>query len=191
MAFQNLQKIIEELRQNNDLSEIDTPVSPELEMSEIADRFASIENGKALLFNDSGTDFPVLMNLFGGESRANRLLRIKGAYSYESKTNELFKLMEDKPKIGLGLLRKLKPVKHIFPKRKGGKGACQKIIYNNPDLGILPVLKSWPHDGGPFLTLPLVHTIDPDTGEQNTGMYRMQIFDSKTTGMHWHRHKGG
>lgn len=191
MTFQSLGEIIEELRRNNDLSKIHTFVSPDLEMSEIADRFASIENGKAILFNENGTDFPVLMNLFGGEKRTNSLLKIHGADSYDSKTEDLFRLMEEKPKIGLGLLRKLKPVKSIFPKRKRRKGACQKIIHRNPDLGILPVLKSWPHDGGPFLTLPLVHTIDPDTGEQNTGMYRMQIFDSKTTGMHWHRHKGG
>lgn len=191
MAFQNLQKIIENLRQKGDLNEIDSFVSPKLEMSEIADRFASAENGKALLFNENGSEFPVLMNLFGGESRTNQLLKIKGKDSYESKTNDLFKLMQEKPKIGLRLLRKLKTVKHIFPKRKRGKGACQKIIHDEPDLSILPVTKSWPHDGGSFLTLPLVHTIDPDTGEQNTGMYRLQIFDSKSTGMHWHRHKGG
>ncbi|MPM29644.1 3-octaprenyl-4-hydroxybenzoate carboxy-lyase [bioreactor metagenome] len=66
-----------------------------------------------------------------------------------------------------------------------------KIVQPEPDLNLLPVIKCWPYDGGRFLTLPLVHTIDPETGQQNTGMYRMQVFDGKTTGMHWHRHKGG
>lgn len=61
----------------------------------------------------------------------------------------------------------------------------------NPDLSLLPVLKCWPHDGGPFITLPVVHTKSPVSGEVNAGMYRMQIFDGQTTGMHWHRHKTG
>ena len=78
-----------------------------------------------------------------------------------------------------------------LPSRIRGKGTCQQVIHKDPDLGILPVLKCWPHDGGRFITLPMVHTIHPETGKTNVGMYRMQILDKNTTAMHWQRHKTG
>ena len=79
----------------------------------------------------------------------------------------------------------------VFPWKLPVKGACQEVIELDPDLSTIPVLKCWPDDGGKFITLPLVMTKDPDTGVQNTGMYRMQIYDKNTTGMHWHWHKDG
>lgn len=191
MAFHSLSEIIEKLRQDKDLHEINTSVSPELEMSEIADRFASESKSKALLFKNNGSDFPVLMNLFGQEDRCAHLLNTSGEGSYTERIDKLFDLMQKKPSFGFKLLKQLGSLKNIFPKRVKRKGRCQKYIYRDPDLSILPILKSWPHDGGAFITLPLVHSIDPLSKEQNIGMYRMQIFDSKSTGMHWHRHKGG
>ena len=78
-----------------------------------------------------------------------------------------------------------------LPARKFGRGACQQIVHKIPDLDILPVLKCWPHDGGRFITLPMVHTMHPETGKTNVGMYRMQVLDKNTTAMHWQRHKTG
>ena len=89
------------------------------------------------------------------------------------------------------LLPSLKEIASWMPVEKSGKGECQQNIILKPDLSILPVLKCWPDDGGRFVTLPLVHTIDPLTGIRNVGMYRMQVFSKNTTGMHWHRHKTG
>jgi 4-hydroxy-3-polyprenylbenzoate decarboxylase len=79
----------------------------------------------------------------------------------------------------------------LMPSRSRKRGICQQVIDKNPDLGILPVLKCWPYDGGRFITLPVVHTIHPETGNTNAGMYRMQILDKNTTAMHWQRHKTG
>ena len=91
----------------------------------------------------------------------------------------------------IGLLPKLKRFGSWMPKKLKGRGRCQDVVMGNPDLGKLPVLKCWPHDGGPFITLPLVHTIDPDNGRPNLGMYRLQVMGPQTTGMHWHMHKTG
>ena len=92
----------------------------------------------------------------------------------------------------LKLLPKLARMANIFPKEVGA-GACQDVVLtgDDVDLSIMPVLTTWPGDAGPFITLPGVITKNPETGKRNLGMYRMQVFDKKTTGMHWHRHKGG
>jgi 4-hydroxy-3-polyprenylbenzoate decarboxylase len=92
---------------------------------------------------------------------------------------------------------KIKALPHFIkfagymPVRKKGRGRCQQVVISKPDLGILPVLKCWPHDAGRFVTLPMVHTVHPETGKMNVGMYRMQILDKNTTAMHWQRHKTG
>jgi len=78
-----------------------------------------------------------------------------------------------------------------FPPAEVSKGACQEVVEKDPDLTTLPVLKCWPQDGGRFITFPLVYTQDPETGIRNIGMYRMQVYDGKTTGMHWQVHHGG
>ena len=88
-------------------------------------------------------------------------------------------------------LPKLSRMASVFPIKLPTKGACQEVINHDPDLNELPILKCWPEDGGKFITLPLVTTIDPETGIQNMGMYRMQVYDKNTTGMHWHWHKDG
>ncbi len=78
-----------------------------------------------------------------------------------------------------------------FPPVEVSKGACQEVVEKDPDLSTLPVLKCWPQDGGRFITLPLVYTQDPETGVRNIGMYRIQIYDKQTTGMHWQVHHHG
>jgi len=89
----------------------------------------------------------------------------------------------------LSLLGELKEISRWMPKKLNKRGVCQEVIMKDADLTKLPVLTCWPHDGGPFITLPAVHTICPDSGITNVGMYRMQVYDINTTGMHWHLHK--
>ena len=111
--------------------------------------------------------------------------------------NELDRLLAGMPGSGASFLKRLAGIPlllriaTLMPTRSRRRGRCQKVIHRDPDLSILPVLKCWPHDGGRFITLPIVHTIHPDTGKPNAGMYRMQILDRNTTAMHWQRHKTG
>jgi 4-hydroxy-3-polyprenylbenzoate decarboxylase len=104
----------------------------------------------------------------------------------------LFKLLSA-PKEGmldkLKMLPKLSQFASWMPKVKSGRGECQEIVMKDPDITKLPVITCWPKDGGPFVTLPVIHTKDPNNGIRNVGMYRMQIFGSTLTGMHWHKHK--
>ena len=87
------------------------------------------------------------------------------------------------------MLPKLSQFASWMPKVKSGRGECQEIVMKEPDITKLPVITCWPKDGGPFVTLPVIHTKDPNTGSRNVGMYRMQVFGPTLTGMHWHKHK--
>jgi len=136
----------------------------------------------------------VLINAFGSEKRMCMAL---GISTLEAPSAEIDKLVKEltSPKQGLfekiKLLPSLNRIASWMPSVKKGRGICQEIIIRNPDLNIFPVLQCWPYDGGRFITLPMVITRDPLTGIRNTGMYRMQVIDSNTTGMHWHKHKTG
>jgi len=192
MAFHSLSEIIDMLRKRGLVAEIGTDISPILEASEIADRFAADEqHSKPLLFSQNGTEFPLLMNLFANKEITDELLNLTGSEGYFSRVQNLLSMMDSKPRLSRKSMKSILSLRKTSPKKMRRKGACMAVVQKNPDLNLLPVIQCWPHDGGRFLTLPLVHTIDPDTGQQNTGMYRMQVFDGQTTGMHWHRHKGG
>jgi 4-hydroxy-3-polyprenylbenzoate decarboxylase len=134
---------------------------------------------------------PVLINAFGTEERMNLALGVK---SIDEIAETLSELLETKAPESLWerikLLPKLKNLAAAFPKRVKD-GPCKEVILKDPSLDILPVLKCWPQDGGRYITFPLVLTKDPETGVRNCGAYRMQVFDQKTTAMHWHAHKGG
>ncbi len=191
MAYKNLRAFIERLKDNDELVIIDHPVSRELEITEITDRISK-SNGPALLFtNVKESDFPVLINAYGSFKRMAWSL---GVEDIEDIASDIEALIKTKPAEGfmdkLKLLPKLKELASSFPKTVK-KGACQEVIIKNPDLNKLPVLKCWPLDGGPFITLPVVISKDPDSGIRNLGMYRMQVYDKNTTGMHWHIHKVG
>lgn len=184
----------ERLRKNGELQIISGFTNPELEITEVADRF--IKSGqKVLLFTDTGTDFPVAINLFGSDKRMAMALGRSDLDEAGSEIEQLLKLATNMS--GAGILKKLSAVPgflryaRMMPLRRNGRGKCQEVIMKEPDLGRLPVLKCWPHDGGRFITLPCVHTFHPETGARNLGMYRMQVFDSRKAGMHWHRHKTG
>ncbi len=196
MAFLNIQQYIDTLLKEEELIICNEYVNPELEITEIADRFSkqSSEKNKAILFTNTGTDFPVLINAMGSKKRINITLGTQDLNEIANRIDSLFKTVSS-PKSSLWDKLKLLPLlgelNKWMPKTKSGKGECQEVIMENPDLSKLPILKCWPHDGGRFITLPMVITKDPDTGVRNIGMYRMQVFDNKTTGMHWHLHKTG
>jgi 4-hydroxy-3-polyprenylbenzoate decarboxylase len=191
MGYRNLQDFIQRLRTENELYEVDEPVSPALEMSEIADRLVK-NGGKAVLFKNNGTGFPVLMNAFGSHRQVCLALCVDNLEEAGERIDSLFKALS-KPNPGLigklKLLPFLKKISTWMPHVSRRRGECQEVVMEIPDLSKLPVIKCWPHDGGPFITLPLVHTKDPVTGTRNTGMYRMQVFSPTETGMHWHLHK--
>lgn len=191
MAYKNLQKFIDLLEKAGELKRVTTPVDVHLEISEITDR-VSKNRGPALLFENAGFDFPVLINAFGSEKRMCMALGVDSFDEIGRQITQLFKKLTG-PKPGLmdklKMLPALKEVAAWMPKQKRGRGACQKVVMRDADLTKLPVITCWPHDGGPYITLPVVHTNDPETGIRNVGMYRMQVFDKNTTGMHWQLHK--
>lgn len=195
MPYSSLHQFIKALEDNNELIRVKDYVNPELEITEIVDRFSKSDNGgKALLFENNGTDFPVLINAFGSEKRMCIALGVNNLDEIGQGISNLFgEFTEPKKNIidKLRLLPTLSNVASWMPKTIKGKGLCQEVIHKNPDINRLPVLKCWPEDGGRFVTLPMVITKDPETGIRNVGMYRMQIFDKDLTGMHWHLHKVG
>lgn len=193
MAYKNLLEFIAALEKEGELLRIKAYVNPKLEMAEITDRMSKQPGGgKALLFENNGYGFPVLMNAYGSEKRMCMALGVKHLDDVAKEIEELFKLLSA-PKDGmmdtLKLLPKLAQFSSWMPRVKSGRGECQEIIMKVPDITKLPVITCWPKDGGPFLTLPVIHTKDPNTELRNVGMYRMQVFGPALTGMHWHKHK--
>jgi 4-hydroxy-3-polyprenylbenzoate decarboxylase len=193
MAYKNLQEFIDVLEKENELVRIKEYVDPHLEIAEITDRVSkSKDGGKALLFENTGYDFPVLMNAYGSEKRMCLALGVQNLNDTALEIESLFHLLSA-PKENiiekLKLLPKLGQFASWMPKVMSGRGECQQIIMQEPDITKLPVITCWPKDGGPFVTLPVIHTKDPNNHSRNVGMYRMQVFGPTLTGMHWHKHK--
>ena len=183
------------LEQEGELQRITQFVDPVLEIAEITDRYCKQPGGgKALLFENTGTPFPVLTNALGSNRRICMALHVSHLDGATAQIEKLFREITV-PRKGwknkIRLLSDLNRVASWMPQTVKGRGICQEIIHHNPDLDILPILRCWPADGGRFITLPVVHTKDPRTGIRNAGMYRMQAMDQQTTGMHWNRHKTG
>jgi 4-hydroxy-3-polyprenylbenzoate decarboxylase len=193
MAYHNQQHFIDALEKEGELLRIKTFVDPKLEMAEITDRMSKQPGGgKSLLFENTGYAFPVLMNAYGSEKRMCMALGVDHLDDVAKEIESLFKLLSA-PKEGildkLKLLPKLGQFSSWMPAVKSGRGECQEIVMSEPDITKLPVITCWPKDGGPFVTLPIIHTKDPNTGTRNVGMYRMQVFGPTLTAMHWHKHK--
>lgn len=193
MAYPDLQSFIADLERRGELVRVREPVSAELEITELADRMVK-KGGPALLFeNIPGKAFPLAIGLYGTRERMALAL---GAQSLDAIGERIRELLD--VKLGGGLLGmasnlpKLRALTSLPPKRVRS-GPVQEVVWRGEqvDLDKLPVLKCWPQDGGPFITLPLVISQDPETGDKNIGMYRMQVFDKRTTAMHWQRHKTG
>ena len=193
MPYSGLSDFIRALENNDELVRIKTFADPVLEIAEITDRVTK-NNGKALLFENNGTDFPLLINAYASDKRMALAL---GRNHLSEPADDIARLLDMITLPSSGLAARLSGLPGIirmsglFPSRKRSGGLCQQVIHRDPDLGTFPILKCWPHDGGKFITLPMVHTVHPETGSTNLGMYRMQVFDRITTGMHWQRHKTG
>lgn len=195
MAYNSLQEFVNLLDQENELIRIKEFVNLDLEITEITDRISkSKDGGKALLFENTGHPFPVLINAYGSLKRMELSLKVKDLDEVGRDMESLFKELTG-PKENL--LQKLKMLPQLgkisswMPKIISGKGRCQEVVQMDPKLSSIPILKTWPNDGGKFVTLPIVNTIDPHTNIRNVGMYRMQVLDETSTGMHWHKHKVG
>ncbi len=191
MAYKNLQHFIKVLEDAGELVRIREYVNPRLEITEITDRISK-QYGPALLFENTGFDFPVLINSMGTEKRMAMALGVEKLDDIAHEIEGLFKTLTG-PKHSfmdkLKMLPQLGEIASWMPKESSGRGACQEVVMKDPDITKLPVLTCWPEDGGPFVTLPVIQTRDPHTGIRNVGLYRMQVFEKTMTGMHWHRHK--
>ena len=193
MGYKNLHEFVALLEKKGELIRIREEVSPYLEITEITDRVCK-SHGPALLFeNVKGSGMPVLMNAFGSLRRMCLALEVP---TLDALGDDVLDFIEaeapDTLFKKLKVIPKLARLKNSFP-REVKNAPCQEIVYKDDhvDLGMLPVLHCWPKDGGPFITLPLIFTKHPETRRRNVGMYRMQVFDRNTTGMHWHMHKDG
>jgi len=192
MPFENLRDYLNAIESRGELRRIKEKVSPILEITEWADRTVKAK-GPALLFeNVEGSSIPVAINLFGTIGRTSLGLGVKDLNDIG---NEIQALLHQRPPETI--IEKLKMVPLLlkianYPPKKVSSGPCQDVVYTGDkvDLGMLPALKCWPDDGGRYFTLTNVFTRDPH-GLPNCGMYRVQIFDKNTAGMHWHMHHDG
>ncbi|MFT2721985.1 menaquinone biosynthesis decarboxylase [Deinococcus sp. A31D244] len=193
MAFPDIQSFMRLLEQRGELIRITTPVSRELEITQIADRMVK-QGGPALLFeNVLGSAYPVVIGLLGTKERVALALGVGDLDDLAAKVRNLIDLSGGGSKLGLlSNVTKLRDAMNL-PPRRVRNAPVQQVVWRGDevDLSKIPVLKCWPLDGGPFVTLPLVITKDPETGERNMGMYRVQVMSKNTTGMHWQRHKTG
>jgi len=195
MAYHGLRDFIRLLEKQGELLRVSIPINPEFEVTEIVDRISKSEGGgKALLFENNGTDFPILINAFGSERRMALALGCENLDCIGAEIEILFRKLATPRNDFFNKLRFLPLLSQMaswMPKTISGRGKCQDVVMKIPDLFKLPILKCWPADGGRFITLPCVITRDPDTRIRNVGMYRMQVLNSTLTGMHWHKHKTG
>lgn len=190
MAYKDLRDFIDALDRIGELKHIHAPVSRDLEITEITDRISK-QGGPALLFhNVTGHNMPVLINAMGSK---RRMLTALGLDSYEDFFQKYFELLEKPASMmdKLKLIPRLTEIAQMMPKTVKS-GPCKEVILKDqPSLDLLPVIQCWPRDGGRYITLPLVFTVDPRSGKHNCGCYRLQIFDERTLGMHWQIHKHG
>ena len=195
MKFKNLREFINFLEDRGELKRIKTLVSRDLEITEITDRMVK-SGGPALFFeNVKDHDIPVVINLYGTHQRVAWALGVEDVEEIVTRVRKLIGLTQGPP---VGLMNKIRTIGDLASLAKSQpklirNAPCQEIILMGDDINLdrFPILKCWPSDAGRFITLPLVISKDPDTGRRNIGTYRMQVYDSKTTGMHWQSHKVG
>ncbi len=194
MAFSDLRDFIAHLEQRGQLRRITAPVSRDLEITEITDRVVKgpAEKNVALLFERvEGFEIPVLMNSFGSARRMAWALGVEELDEAGARIRALLDL-----RMPGSFFEKLRKLGDLFDLAKAGpktvhSAPCQEVVETqNPSLKFIPILKCWPGDAGHYITLPLVFTRDPERGQRNVGMYRLQLFDDRTLGMHWQTHKG-
>src|SRR5881409_2804645 len=191
--YSDLNDFLDDLEKRKLLARVPDAASPDLEIAAVTDRACKSPNGgPALLFDKpTGFDIPVATNTYGSHERMCLALGVKALDDLAKEIDELMT-----PQMPEGLMDALKMLPMVGRLRdlmpKTVKDApCQEIVRRDGTLDELPILRCWPQGRGRFITLPLVFTKDPETGMRNIGTYRMQVFDRRTTGMHWQRHKGG
>jgi 4-hydroxy-3-polyprenylbenzoate decarboxylase len=192
MGYRDLRDFIGALEENRELKRIPFEVDPVLEIAEFADR-AVKRGGPALLFEKpKGYATPVLINSFASMRKMEIALEVASVEEVAARIVEFLEMRMPEGLIGkLRMLPKLAEMGAFVPKVVS-KGACQEVVRTEGfSLLDFPVLQCWPEDGGRFITLPMVFSRNPDTGKRNCGMYRMQVFDERTAGMHWQTHKQG
>lgn len=193
MAYSDLREFIKKLEKEGELKTVKTEVDSNLEITEVTDRISK-ELGPALVFeNVKDSEHSLIINMFGSVKRMCLALEVN---DLDEIGERIIALMDKN--VPQNFMDKLKSLpmlmelSSIIPKTVK-KGVCKEVILKGDDVDLLkfPVIKCWPQDGGKFITLPCVFTKDPETGARNCGMYRMQVYDGQTTGMHWHLHHGG
>ncbi|MEO7143744.1 MAG: menaquinone biosynthesis decarboxylase [Bryobacteraceae bacterium] len=192
MAYDDLRDFIHALEKNKELKRVTVEVDPKLEMTEFADRSVK-RGGPALLFEKPvGSSVPVLLNAFASARRMEIALEVESVNDVARRIAEYLEMRMPEGLIGkLKMLPKLAEMGAFFPKNVSG-GPCKEVMRReNFSLAELPILQCWPGDGGRFITLPMVFSKNPDTGKRNCGCYRMQVYDERSTGMHWQTHKQG
>ena len=195
MAFRDLSEFVALLEKRDRLRRITAPVSRDLEITEIVDRVSKsgVDSNVALLFEHvEGSEMPVLVNAFGAADRMAWALGVERLDELGERVARLLDL-----RMPGTFMERIKKLGTLFDVAKAGprrvtQAPCQEIVETTaPSLTALPILTCWPQDGGRYITLPGVFTKDPVTGARNVGMYRLQVFDDRTLGMHWQIHKGG
>ncbi|MFH2045126.1 MAG: menaquinone biosynthesis decarboxylase [Pseudomonadota bacterium] len=192
MPYKNLREFIEKLEALGELHRIKAEVDPILEITEITDRISK-SDGPALLFEKvRGFSYPIIINAFGSYKRMQLALSCNSFDEIATRLESSIKMRPPEGIMGkIKMLFALKEMAGLIPK-KVKKAPCQeKVFTEGALLDKLPIIQCWPDDGGPFITLPIVITKDPETGIQNAGMYRMQKYDNTSTGMHWQYNKDG
>src|SRR5215472_12146037 len=198
MAYQDLREFIKRLERENELKKITPEVDVDLEITEITDR-VSKAGGPALLFQNPRSsrdgvvyEIPLLINSLGSRKRIELGLEVG---SLEEIAGRIEDLLDMKPPEGLldkvKMLPKLAELGSFVPKMVKDGPVKEVISKDGLSLAGLPIMKCWPQDGGRFITFPMVITRSPKTGRRNVGCYRMQVYDERTTAMHWQIHKGG
>ena len=195
MKYKDLRDFISFLESRGELKRIKAPVSCELEIAEVCDRVVK-RGGPALLFeNVEGYDIPVLINMFGTERRMAWALGVESLDDLVEQVHRLLGLMQGPPQ---GIMEKMRTLGQLvrmasFQPKTVRSAPCQEVVITGEDVDLnkYPILKCWPMDGGRYITLPLVISKDPQTGTLNMGMYRVQVYDARTAGMHWQTHKVG
>jgi len=194
VAFDDLREFVAHLEKHGQLRRVRARVSRDLEIAEITDRVSKGrgESNQALLFEQvEGFDVPVLINAFGSPERMAAALGVEHLSDLSARVAKLLDL-----RMPGSFFDKLRKLGDLFDVAKAGpkrvrSAPCQEVVETDqPSLASLPILRCWPGDAGRYITLPLVFTRDPITGARNVGMYRLQVHDERTLGMHWQTHKG-
>src|SRR5579871_3832652 len=200
MAYRDLREFVKALEKAGELKRIKAEVDPVLEITEVTQRVARDPKrtkqtvGPALLFEKpKGSRMPLLVNTFGSVKRMAMAFEVD---ELDEVAARIRGFLDTKTPQGLfdkiKMLPKLAELGSFFPKSVKD-GDCKQVVHEGNDVNLFdfPILKCWPQDGGRFITFPLVFTKNPETGKRNVGMYRMQVYDERTTGMHWQTQKHG